>query len=114
MPSWLSVVWKCLPWAVCALGIMFGVWERGSAMSAEASLASFQAQDAQAVAAQKVADAATSAALIKQRDADEAALQDQINQLMEKVHNAPVTNSCGPVVRDAARGVRDILGGAGH
>lgn len=114
MPSWISLVWKLLPWAVCALGIVFGVWERGSADSARADLASYQAKAAQAVAAQKVADAATSAALIAERDKTLDALQGQINQLMEKVREAPVTNSCGPVVRDAARGVQHILGSAGH
>lgn len=114
MLSWISTAWKALPWVLVALAVAFGVWERGSADHAKAALSDFKAKAAEAVAAQKIADAATSAALIAQREADLAALQGQVDQLMEKVRNAPVTNSCGPVVRDAARGVRNILRGAGH
>ena len=114
MLNWLSIAWKALPWVLVACAVVFGVWERGSADSARADLADFKTKAAQAVAAQKVADAATSAAVLAERDKSLDALQGQVNSLMEKIRNAPVTNSCGPVVRDAARGVHDILRGAGH
>lgn len=113
LPS-LSTILKIAPWALAALAIVFGVWERGTAAHEATALAEFQAKTAKAVAAQKIADAAESQKLLDEQARQLADLHSQVAKSLQEIHNAPVTHSCGPVVHDAARSVRGILAGPGR
>lgn len=109
LPSWAGLAFKLAPWAIALLCLVFGLWERGNALSADSAFEKFKADAAAAVAAQKIADAAESQKLLDEQAKRLAELRGQVSQLLQKIHHAPITNSCGPTVRDAARGVRDIL-----
>lgn len=73
--------------------------------------AAIKAADAVAVAAaQKKADDLGNELIIAQAAAN-AVTERTVTVYQDRIVHAPTTNTCGPVVRDAARGVRDTLGG---
>lgn len=106
LPSWM-------PFA--AVGVLLLVLGGGAlalknSWQAEATTAQ-RLQDANKVIKQKEADAITSAAqiaILAQRNVQLEALAAPVNQ---RIANAPVTTGCGPVVDDAADGVRTLLEG---
>lgn len=71
------------------------------------------AADRQAVIEQKERDAALSAALIARQAAQLADLSARAQTVIRRIDNAPRTSGCGPVMRDASRGVHDLFSGAG-
>jgi hypothetical protein len=106
------------PWVPFAIvGVLLavlagGAFELKRSWQAEATNAQ-SLKDAQAVIAQKEADAKTSAAqlaILSQRNSQLEALEAPVKL---RIANAPVTTGCGPVVRDAADGVQSLLEGHG-
>src|SRR6185503_951040 len=45
--------------------------------------------------------------------AEIATLQDKAQTVITRIVNAPSTSGCGPVMRDASHGVRELFDGAG-
>lgn len=101
---------KAGPWAALGVAalIIWGLWGRLEA--AETRLAA-----AQAVIAQKEADARLSAEIVaKQADAL-AKLETKVVTQIERIYAAPITRECAasPSMRAATVGVRDIIAPAG-
>jgi hypothetical protein len=96
------------PWAIAALAVVAGgagtLWYRGAYHALEASIA-------RAVAEQQEKDRALGERLLAEQRASLNALHDKTLASLKVVSDAPVTSTCGPVQRDASRGVRAILGG---
>jgi hypothetical protein len=70
------------------------------------------AADRQAVIEQQRRDAALSAAIVAQQAERLAALEARANTIVKRIDNAPKTNGCGPVMRDASRGLHELFNGA--
>lgn len=106
LPSWV-------PFA--AVGILLAVLAAGAfalktSWQAEATNAQ-SLQDATAVSNQKTEDAKTSGQQIAILSARNSQLETLAAPVKLRIANAPVTTGCGPVVRDAADGVRTLLEG---
>jgi hypothetical protein len=106
------------PWAPLAAiaillaGLVGGYFTLRSAWRAEGA-ASATAADQKAVIDQQRRDAALSAAIVKKQAEQLAALSAQANTIVKRIDNAPKTTGCGPVMRDASRGLHELFGGAG-
>ena len=108
LPAWL-------PFAALALllaGLAAGYFALRSAWRAEAA-AGLIAADRQAVIEQQQRDAALSAAIVKEQAERLAALSAQANTIVKRIDNAPKTTGCGPVMRDASRGLHELFGSPG-
>jgi hypothetical protein len=108
LPPWL-------PFAVAGVliaGLIGGFLALKAAWQAEGA-ARVIAADRQAVIEQKERDAALSVALITQQQEQLAALQAEANTIVRRIDNAPKTTQCGPVMRDASRGVHELFERAG-
>lgn len=108
LPSWV-------PFA--ALGVLL-VGLAGGFLALEASwraegAAQVIAADQKAVIEQQQKDARLSADLVARQAAEIAALQDKAQTVITRIVNAPSTSGCGPVMRDASRGMRELFDGAG-
>ena len=104
LPSWL-------PFALLGallLALVGGGFALKAAWQA-AGAARVIAADRAAVIEQQRRDAALSAALIERQAASLAALQATANTLLKRIDNAPKTNGCGPVMRDASRGLHELF-----
>lgn len=86
-----------------ALGYAYGKGRHDGRASCEAAVA-------QAVLEQERKDHELSARLLNDQRESLTALHNQTLASLKAVQNAPVTSSCGPVVRDAANGVRSRYG----
>jgi hypothetical protein len=62
---------------------------------------------------QQQKDARLSAELVARQAAEIATLQDKAQTVITRIVNAPSTSGCGPVMRAASRGVRELFDGAG-
>jgi len=71
------------------------------------------AADRQVVIDQQRRDAALSAVIIAQQAEQLAALSAQANAIVRRIDNAPKTTGCGPVMRDASRGLYELFQQAG-
>ena len=71
------------------------------------------AADQKAVIEQQQKDARLSAELVANQAAEIATLQDKAQTVITRIDNAPSTSGCGPVMRDASHGVRELFDGAG-
>jgi hypothetical protein len=71
------------------------------------------ADDQKAVIEQQAKDAKLSAVIVANQAAEIADLQNRAQTVITRIDHAPVTTGCGPVMRDASHGVRDLFGGAG-
>ncbi|MBN9086261.1 MAG: hypothetical protein J0J01_05095 [Reyranella sp.] len=108
LPSWL-------PFAATALllaGLVGGYFALRSAWRAEAA-AGVIAADQKAVIDQQRRDAALSKQIIARQAEQLAALEEKANAIVKRIDNAPKTTGCGPVMRDASRGLHELFGGAG-
>ena len=104
LPSWV-------PFAaigVLALGLAGGFFALRASWQAEGA-AAVVAADQKAVIEQQQKDARLSAELVANQAAKIAALQDKAQTVITRIVNAPSTSGCGPVMRDASRGVRDLF-----
>jgi hypothetical protein len=109
LPPWV-------PFAVAGallLGLVGGFFALKASWQAEGA-ARVVAADRQAVIDQKERDARLSAAIIAQQTADLAVLQKKADASLTRIYNAPKTTGCGPVMRDASHGVRELLLGTGE
>lgn len=88
---------------VIALGVAYGKGRGDGKASCEAAVA-------QAIVEQERKDKELSARLLSDQRESLTALHNQTLASLKAVQNAPVTSSCGPVVRDAASGVRSRYG----
>ena len=108
LPSWV-------PFAaigVLAIGLAGGFFALKASWQAEGA-ASVIAADQKAVIEQQQKDARLSAKLVANQAAEIAALQDKAQTVITRIDNAPKTTGCGPVMRDASRGVRELFNGTG-
>ena len=108
LPSWV-------PFAaigVLAAGLVGGSFALKASWQAEGA-AQVIAADQKGVIEQQQKDARLSAALVAHQAAEIAVLQDKAQTVITRIVNAPKTTGCGPVMRDASRGVRELFDGAG-
>lgn len=106
------------PWVpVAAIGVLVlalagSAWALKNSIEAGGA-AKVIAADQKAVIDQKNRDAALSAAIITRQAEQLAALSVQANTIVRRIDNAPKTTGCGPVMRDASRGLHELFNGAG-
>lgn len=106
------------PWVkLAAIGVLLvalvgGFFALKSSWQAEGA-AKVIAADQKAVLEQQAKDAKLSAELVASQAAKIAALQDKVQTIITRIDHAPSTSGCGPVMRDASRGLHDLFGGAG-
>jgi hypothetical protein len=108
LPSWV-------PFAavgVLAAGLVGGFFALKASWQAEGATRVIAA-DQKAVIEQQQKDARLSADLVARQVAEIATLQDKAQTVITRIDNAPKTTGCGPVMRDASRGVRQLFDGAG-
>lgn len=108
LPSWV-------PFAaigVLAIGLAGGFFALRASWQAEGA-ANVIAADQKAVIVQQQKDAKLSAELLTHQAAEIASLQDRAQTVITRIDNAPKTTGCGPVMRDASRGVRELFNSAG-
>ncbi|MBS0524307.1 MAG: hypothetical protein JSS04_11810 [Proteobacteria bacterium] len=98
---------------VLAIGLAGGFFALEASRRAEGA-ARVIAADRKAVIEQQQKDARLSADLVATQAAEIAALQDKARTVITRIDNAPRTTGCGPVMRDASRGVRELFAGAGR
>ena len=108
LPPWLPIVAA----SVLLLALVAGFFALKAAWQGEAA-AQVIAADQKAVIEQKERDAALSAAIIVEQQEKLAALSAQAGAIVRRIDNAPKTTQCGPVMRDASRGVHELFRGAG-
>ncbi|MGE5149755.1 MAG: hypothetical protein ACM3II_06495 [Rhodospirillaceae bacterium] len=98
--------------AVLAVGLAGGLFALKASWQA-AGAARVIAADQKAVIEQQQKDARLSAKLVARQAAAIAILQDKAQTVIARIDNAPKTTGCGPVMRDASRGMRELFDGAG-
>lgn len=108
VPSWLPFV----ALALLLAGLAGGYFALRSAWRAEAA-AGVIAADRKAVIEQQQRDAALSKQIIARQAEQLAALEEKANAIVKRIDNAPKTTGCGPVMRDASRGLHELFGGPG-
>jgi hypothetical protein len=108
LPSWVPFAAT----GVLALGLAGGFFALKASWQAEGA-AKVVAADQKAVIEQQQKDARLSAELVARQAAEIANLQDKARTVITRIDNAPKTTGCGPVMRDASRGVRELFDGAG-
>ena len=107
LPSWV-------PFAavgVLAAGLVGGFFALKASWQAEGA-AQVIAADQKTVIEQQEKDARLSAGLVARQAAEIATLQDKAQTVITRIDNAPKTTGCGPVMRDASHGVRELFDGA--
>jgi hypothetical protein len=104
LPPWLPIAAA----AVLLLALVGGFFALKAAWKAEAA-AQVIAADQKAVIEQKERDAALSAAIIVEQQEKLAALAAQASAIVRRIDNAPKTTQCGPVMRDASRGLHELF-----
>ena len=108
LPSWV-------PFAavgVLLAGLVGGFFALKASWQAQGA-ANVIAADQKAVIEQQQKDARLSADLVARQAAEIATLQDKAQTVITRIDNAPKTTGCGPVMRDASHGVRELFDGAG-
>ena len=93
-------------------GLLGGFFALKASWQAEGA-AQVIAADQKTVIEQQEKDARLSAGLVARQAAEIATLQDKAQTVITRIDNAPKTTGCGPVMRDASHGVRELFGGAG-
>jgi hypothetical protein len=94
--------------AVLAIGLVGGFFTLKASWQAEGA-ARVIAADQQAVLEQKARDEKLSNQLVADQAAEIAQLQDRAQTVVTRIVNAPATSGCGPVMRDASRGVHELF-----
>ena len=107
----LPLAWKVAGAALLALAvaIAFGVVYAKGISTGEAKC---QAAVAQALAKQQADDKALSDKLLDRQKGALDALHAHALSSLQRVTNAPITSTCGPVQRDASRSVQSIVRGS--
>lgn len=91
-----------------ALGLVGGFFALKASWRAEGA-AQVIAADQRAVIEQQQRDARLSAELVANQAAEIAVLQDKAQTIVTRIVNVPSTSGCGPVMRDASRGMRELF-----
>jgi hypothetical protein len=108
LPSWVPFALV----GVLVAGLVGGFFALRASWQAEGA-ARVVAADQKALIEQQKRDAALSATLIARQAEQLAELSTRANTVIRRIDNAPVTTGCGPVMRDASRGLRELFGGPG-
>jgi hypothetical protein len=108
LPSWLPLVAAGL----LAVVLLAGAFVLRASWQAEGA-ARVVAADQKATIEQQRRDAALSAGIIARQAEQLAALSAKANALVKRIDDAPKTNGCGPVMRDASRGLHELFERAG-
>jgi hypothetical protein len=108
LPSWVPFA----ALGVLLAGLVGGFFALKASWQAEGA-AQVIAANQKAVIEQQEKDARLSAGLVARQAAEIATLQDKAQTVIRRIDNAPKTTGCGPVMRDASHGVRELFGGAG-
>ena len=108
LPSWVPFA----ALGLLAVGLVGGFFALKASWQAEGA-AKVIAADQKAVIDQQQKDARLSAELVARQAAEIATLQDKAQTVITRIDNAPKTTGCGPVMRDASHGVRELFDGAG-
>ena len=67
----------------------------------------------EAIIKQKERDAALSAELVQRQAVELRALRNRAQTIITRIEHVPVTTGCGPVMRDASRGLHELFTDAG-
>ncbi len=116
MSRLLALLPPWVPFAVVGVllaGLVGGFFALRAAWQAEGA-AKVIAADRQAVIEQKERDARLSAALIVNQAHQLAELSTRATTVISRIDHATKTTGCGPVMRDASRGLHELFGGAGQ
>ena len=108
LPSWVPFA----ALAVLLLGLAGGFFALRASWQAEGA-ANVIAADQKAIVAQKERDARLSTELVESQAIELASLRNRADTIITRIVNAPSTSGCGPVMRDASHGVRELFDGAG-
>ncbi len=108
LPPWVPFV----AIGLLAVGLAVGFFALKGSWQAEGA-ARVIAADQKAVIEQQQKDARLSAELVARQAAEIAVLQDKAQTVITRIDNAPKTTGCGPVMRDASRGMRELFDGTG-
>jgi hypothetical protein len=106
LPPWLPLAIS----AGLALGLAGALVALEAAWQAEGRATAAIAGQ-KAIIDQQKKDAALSAALVSRQAEQLANLSARANTIVRRIENAPKTTGCGPVMRDASRGVRELFDG---
>jgi len=107
LPWWLPLALA----GVLAVAVIGGGFVLRSSWQAEGA-AKVAAADQKAVIEQQRRDAALSAGIIARQAEQLAALSAKADSLVKRIDDAPKTTGCGPVMRDASRGLHELFGRA--
>ena len=111
----LSAVFALLrnPWVLVIVVSVIGIggtgWYRMEWKSEVVAFGAYRYEEAKAVAAAQEKASRLSDELIIAQAASMAVTEKTVTVYRDRIAHAPQTNSCGPVLRDAARGVLDTL-----
>lgn len=106
VPALPAFALRAAPWLGLALAGL-AIW----GLSARLDTASLKLRNAEAVLAQKEADARLSAELVRRQAERLAGLERQSTLALQQVQNAPLTHDCArsPAMRAASRGLRELF-----
>ena len=98
-----------LPLIACAGFALDAGIHRIEAANCKAAFATYKQKQAEAVAEQQAKDRELSQRLLNEQRESLSRLHEQAISSLKTVSNAPITSTCGPVQRDATRGVRELF-----
>lgn len=104
IPPWV----KLAAIALLAVTLVGGFFVVRASWRAEGA-AKVIAADQKAVLEQQQRDAKLSAEIVANQAVEIAQLQDKAQTVITRIVNAPSTSGCGPVMRDASHGVRELF-----
>ena len=102
------------PWVMpAAIGVLLlalagGTWALVAALEAKGA-ATVIAADQKAVIEQHEKDARLSAAIVANQAQQLAELSTRAQTVITRIDHAPQTTGCGPVMRDASRGLHELF-----
>jgi hypothetical protein len=104
IPSWV----KLAAIGVLLVALVGAVFAIKSSWEAEGA-AKIIAADQKAIAEQQAKDAKLSAEIVAKQAVELADLQNRAQTVITRIDNAPSTSGCGPVMRDASHGLRELF-----
>jgi hypothetical protein len=113
--AWLSLAWKAAPWAIAALALAFGLYERADYFEETAARAADLVAAQAAVEKARAADATHTKEIEDAHAAEIAQLKEQANVREASIDAVPSTAACAgsPAMRALFDGLRARAGTAG-
>ena len=113
--AWLSLTWKAAPWAIAALALAFGLYERADYFEETAQRAADLVAAQAAVEKAEAADATHTKEIEDAHAAEIAQLKEQANVREASIDAVPSTAACAgsPAMRALFDGLRARAGTAG-